>query len=44
MSLPLPLPITPNVQIGRAISPVHFSHVIKRLKTDIPQPVKDKGK
>jgi hypothetical protein len=44
MSFPLPPPINPNVQISCAISLVHSSHASKRLKTDIPQPVQDRGK
>jgi hypothetical protein len=44
MSLPLPPPVNPNVQISRVVSPVQSSHASKRLKTDIPQPVQDKGK
>jgi hypothetical protein len=44
MSLPLPPHVNPNVQIARVVSPVQSSHASKRLKTDIPQPVQDKGK
>jgi hypothetical protein len=44
MSLPLPPPVNPNVQIARVDSPVQSSHVSKRLKIDIPQPMQDKGK
>jgi hypothetical protein len=44
MSLPLPPPVNPNVQISHVVSPVQSSHASKRLKTDIPQPVQDKGK
>jgi hypothetical protein len=44
MSLPIPPLINPNVQISPSVSPVQSSHTSKRLKTDIPQPVQDKGK
>jgi hypothetical protein len=44
MSLPLPPPINPNVQIACVVLPVQSSHASKRLKTDIPQPMQDKGK
>jgi hypothetical protein len=44
MSLPLPPPVNPNVHIACADSPVQSSHASKRLKTDVPQPVQDKGK
>ena len=44
MPLPLPPPVNPNVQIVRVDSPIQSSHASKRLKTDIPQPMQDKGK
>jgi hypothetical protein len=44
MSLPLPPPLNPNVQIYHVGSPVQSSHASKRLKTDMPQPMQDKGK
>jgi hypothetical protein len=44
VSLPLPPPINPNVQISHVVSPVQSSHSNKRLKIDIPQPMQDKGK
>jgi hypothetical protein len=44
VSLPLPPPINPNVQIVPVVSPVQSSHINKRLKTDIPQAVQDKEK
>jgi hypothetical protein len=44
MSLPLPPPVNPNVQISCVVSPAQSSHAIKRLKIDIPQLVQDKGK
>ena len=44
MSLPLPPPINPNVHISHVDSPIQSSHVSKRLKIDVPQPVQDKGK
>jgi len=44
MSLLLPPPVNPNFQIARVVSPVQSSHAIKRLKTNIPQLVQDKGK
>jgi hypothetical protein len=44
MSFHLPPPINPNVQISLVVSPVQSSHASKRLKTDVPQPVQDKGK
>ena len=36
MSLPLPPPVNPNVQISHVDSPVQSSHASKRLKTDVP--------
>jgi hypothetical protein len=44
MQLSLPPPVNPNVQISRVVSPFQSSRASKRLKTDIPQPVQDKGK
>jgi hypothetical protein len=44
VSLPLPPPINPNVQISPVVSPIQSSHTSKRLKIDIPQPVQDKEK
>ena len=44
VSLPLPPPINPNVQIAHVVYAVQSSHAIKILKIDIPQPVQDKGK
>ena len=44
MSLHLPPPINPNFHISHIVSPVQSSHASKRLKTDIPQHVQDKGK
>jgi hypothetical protein len=44
MSFPFPPPVNPNVHISHVVSPVQSSHASKRLKTDIPQPVQDKGK
>jgi hypothetical protein len=44
MSLPLPPPVNPNVHISCVVSPVQSSHTSKRLKTDIPQLVQDRGK
>jgi hypothetical protein len=44
VSLPLPPPINPNVQIAHVVSPIQSSHASERLKIDIPQPVQDKGK
>jgi hypothetical protein len=43
MSLPLPPPVNPNVQITYVDSPVQSSHASKRLKTDVPH-VQDKVK
>jgi hypothetical protein len=42
MSLPLPPPVNPNVNISHVVSPFQSSHASKRLKIDIPQPVQDK--
>jgi hypothetical protein len=39
-----PPPVNPNAQISHVVSPVQSSHANKKLKTDIPQPVQDKGK
>jgi hypothetical protein len=44
ISLPLQPPFNPNVHIVHVVSPVQSSHASKRLKTDIPQPLQDKGK
>jgi hypothetical protein len=44
MSLPLPPPVNQNVHISHVVSPIQYSHASKRLKTNIPQPVQDKGK
>jgi hypothetical protein len=44
MSFPLPPPVNPNAQISHVVSPIQSSHANKRLKTDIPQLVQDKGK
>jgi hypothetical protein len=44
VSLSLPPPINPNVQIVCVVSPVQSSHASKTLKTDTPQLVQDKGK
>jgi hypothetical protein len=44
VSLPLPPSVNPNAQIAHDVSPVQSSHANKRLKTDIPQLVKEKGK
>jgi hypothetical protein len=44
VSLPLPPPINPNVQIAPVISQVQSSHTSKILKTNIPQHMQDKGK
>jgi hypothetical protein len=44
MSLPLPPPINPNVQIALVVSPVQSSHSSKILNIDILQPMQDKGK
>jgi len=44
MSFPLPPLVNPNAQIVHVVSPVQSSHTNKRLKTDIPQPMQDKGK
>jgi hypothetical protein len=41
---PPPLPINPNAQVDRVVSPVQSSHASKRLKTDVPKPELDKGK
>jgi hypothetical protein len=45
-TVPFPLPplVNPNAQIARVVYPVQSSHVSKRLKTDIPQHMQDKGK
>ena len=44
MSFPFPPPVSHNVHISHVVSPIQSSYSSKRLKTDIPQPVKDKGK
>lgn len=44
MSLHFPPLVNPNVQIAHVVSQVQYSHASKRLKTDIPQHVQDKGK
>jgi len=44
VSLPLKPLINPKVQISPVVSPVQSSHTSKRLKTDIPQLVQEKGK
>jgi hypothetical protein len=44
VSLPLPPPVNTNIQIAPIVSPVQSSHANKRLKTDIPQPMQEKGK
>jgi len=44
MSLPLPPLVNPNVHIVCCDSPIQSSQANKRLKTDVPQPVQDKGK
>jgi hypothetical protein len=45
--MPLPPPPPPNNPISQAdhvVSPVQSSHASKRLKTDVPKSVQDKGK
>jgi hypothetical protein len=44
ISLPLPPPVNPNVHISRVVSSVQSLNASKRLKTNIPQPMQDKGK
>jgi hypothetical protein len=44
MTLPLPPPINPNVHITHVDFPIQSSYASKRLKTDSPQPMQDKGK
>jgi hypothetical protein len=44
MSFPFPPPVNPNVQVSCVVYPVQSSHASKRLKTDIPEPVQNKGK
>jgi hypothetical protein len=45
-SFPLPLPPPKNQvsQVDPFVSPVQSSHANKRLKTDAPEPMQDKGK
>jgi hypothetical protein len=44
LPLPPPPPVNPNAQATHVASPVQSSHISKRLKTNIPQLVLDKGK
>jgi hypothetical protein len=47
VSFPLPPPPPPKNQISQVdhiVSLVQSSHASKRLKTDVPKPVQDKGK
>jgi hypothetical protein len=44
MPLNLPPLVNPNVHISYVDSPVQASNAIKSLKTEVPQPMQDKGK
>jgi hypothetical protein len=41
---PPPPPKNPISQVDHVVSPIQSSHSSKRLKTNVPKPVQDKGK